>query len=79
MPRPPAAWVAVAAALWPGATLLEATLLAAGVGAGSTLWFTALARWVGRVRRDHPALALIPRVAMLLLTAIAVAGVVRTL
>jgi len=81
LPNPAAlaAWVAVAAALWPGATLLEATLLAGGVGAGSALWFTALARWVGRVRRDHPALTLIPRVAMILLTGIAVAGVVRTL
>ena len=41
-----AAWVAVAAVLWPGIAVPDALALAAGVGAGSALWFTALARWV---------------------------------
>ena len=41
-----AAWVAVAAIIWPAISVADALVLAAGVGAGSTLWFTALARWV---------------------------------
>ncbi len=81
-----AAWVAVAAAAWPDATPLEAALIAGGVGTGSALWFTTLARWVGRLHRDHPGsgarsrkLELIPRVALVLLIAIAIAGVIRAL
>lgn len=41
-----AAWIAVAAVLWPTIEPVDALVLAAGVGAGSALWFTALARWV---------------------------------
>jgi threonine/homoserine/homoserine lactone efflux protein len=41
-----AAWVAVAAVVWPAIPVADALVLAAGVGAGSALWFTALARWV---------------------------------
>jgi len=74
-----AAWVAVAASVWPDAALVDAALVAGGVGAGSMLWFTMLARWIGRVRPDHPALALIPRLALILLIGIAIAGVVRAL
>lgn len=74
-----AAWVAVAAAAWPGAALLEAAVIAGGVGAGSALWFTLLARWIAGVRRDHPALTAVPRVSLILLIAIAIAGVVRAL
>lgn len=81
-----AAWVAVAAAAWPDATPLEAALIAGGVGTGSALWFTTLARWVGRLHRDRPGsgarsrkLELIPRVALVLLIAIAIAGVIRAL
>jgi arginine exporter protein ArgO len=81
LPNPAAlaAWVAVAAAVWPGATLLEASLIAGGVGVGSALWFTLLARWIRRMRRDHPVLTWIPRVALVLLIAIAVVGIVRVL
>lgn len=84
LPNPAAlaAWVAVAASVWPDATPLEAAAIAAGVGAGSALWFALLARWIGRVgqgRRDHPALQRIPQIALILLVAIAVAGVVRAL
>jgi arginine exporter protein ArgO len=43
-----AAWVAVAAVVWPGIDIARALVLAAGVGAGSALWFAALACWVGR-------------------------------
>jgi threonine/homoserine/homoserine lactone efflux protein len=88
LPNPGAlgAWVAVAAAVWPDAAPLEAALVAGGVLAGSSLWFTLLARWVGRLRRDHPGarprsrtLELFPRVALIVLIAIAIAGVIRTL
>lgn len=80
LPNPAAlaAWVAVAASVWPDAAPLEAAVIAGGVGVGSALWFTTLARWVGRVRRDHPVLTWIPRVATILLIAIAVAGALRT-
>jgi arginine exporter protein ArgO len=74
-----AAWVAVAASVWPDAALPEAAWIAGGVGVGSALWFSMLARWTGRVRRDHPALAWVPRVALILLIAIAATGVVRAL
>jgi arginine exporter protein ArgO len=74
-----AAWAAVAASVWPDAALPEAAWIAGGVGAGSALWFSMLARWIGRVRRDHPALAWIPRAALILLVAIAATGVVRAL
>jgi threonine/homoserine/homoserine lactone efflux protein len=80
LPNPAAlaAWVAVAAALWPDAELIEAALLAVSVGLGSALWFTLLARWIGR-RRDHRLLAVIPRIALGMLIAIAVVGVIRAL
>jgi threonine/homoserine/homoserine lactone efflux protein len=81
LPNPAAlgAWVAVAAAAWPDAAPGEAAVIAGGVGVGSALWFTLLARWVSRVRRDHPALTWIPRIALVALIAIAAVGVVRAL
>lgn len=81
LPNPAAlaAWVAVAASVWPDASLALAAVIAAGVGGGSALWFGLLARWVARVRPDHPALAVIPRAALVLLVAIAAIGVVRAL
>jgi len=81
LPNPAAlgAWIAVAAAAWPDATPGEAAVIAGGVGAGSAVWFTLLARWVSRVRRDHPLVVWIPRIALAALIAIAVIGVVRAL
>jgi threonine/homoserine/homoserine lactone efflux protein len=81
LPNPAAlaAWVAVAASVWPHATPLDAAVIAVSVGIGSALWFMTLARWISRVRRDHPALAWIPRVALILLIAIAATGVVLAL
>jgi len=81
LPNPAAlgAWVAVAASVWPDAVPFEAALIAGGVGAGSALWFTLLARWIGRVRRDHPALTIVPRAALIVVIAIALVGVVRAL
>jgi threonine/homoserine/homoserine lactone efflux protein len=81
LPNPAAlgAWVAVAAALWPHAEPVEAVMIAAGVGTGSALWFTLLARWICRVRRDHPAITAIPRIGLVLLIASVVAGIVRAL
>lgn len=73
------AWAAVAATAWPHAAPLEAAAIAGGVGAGSALWFTLLARWISRIRSDHPVLAVIPRAAALLLVAIAAVGVLRVI
>jgi threonine/homoserine/homoserine lactone efflux protein len=66
-----AAWVAVAAALVPGATLAEAGALAAGVGAGSAAWFALLAHLASRVPPEHRALRIIPRAALIALLGIA--------
>jgi threonine/homoserine/homoserine lactone efflux protein len=81
LPNPAAlgAWVAVAAAAWPDAAPSEAAVIAGGVGVGSAVWFTLLARFIGRVRRDHPVVAWIPRIAFAALIAIAAIGVVRAL
>lgn len=88
LPNPGAlgAWVAVAAAVWRDATPFEAALIAGGVATGSALWFTTLARWVDRTYRKHPGsrprsrtLELFPRVALVVLIAIALAGIIRTL
>jgi threonine/homoserine/homoserine lactone efflux protein len=81
LPNPAAlgAWVAVAAAVWRDAELPEACVIAGGVGAGSALWFTLLARWISGVRRDHPALAIVPRVSLIVLLVIAAIGVARAL
>jgi threonine/homoserine/homoserine lactone efflux protein len=81
LPNPAAlgAWVAVAAAAWPDAAPSEAAVIAGGVGVGSAVWFSLLARWISRVRREHPVVTWIPRVALAGLIAIAAIGVVRAL
>jgi threonine/homoserine/homoserine lactone efflux protein len=79
LPNPAAlgAWLAVAAALWPSIEVVPAIVLAAGVGIGSALWFTVLARVVAALPADHRIVRWLPRVAVALLAAIAVAGIVR--
>ena len=72
-----AAWAAVAASLWPAATVTEALVFAAAVGIGSAAWFAALGKLVARVRRDHPALGYVPRIALALFVALALVGVAR--
>ena len=72
-----AAWVTVAAALWPDAGYDEAIVFGLGVGVGSAAWFAFLARWIGSIRPDHPALSILPRAALVGFVAIAVVGVVR--
>jgi arginine exporter protein ArgO len=72
-----AAWAAVAAALWPAASNGEAIVFAAGVGIGSAAWFALLGRLVARLPADHPALRHVPRIALVLFVALALAGVVR--
>jgi threonine/homoserine/homoserine lactone efflux protein len=76
LPNPAAlgAWVAVAAALWPTVDLTGAIVLAVGVGIGSAVWFTALARWISRAPRVA---RVISRIGIVLLAAIAVLAVVR--
>lgn len=70
-----AAWGAVAAAVWPRATTAEAITLGVGVGVGSAIWFAALAYGISRVRRDHLAVRIIPKLALVALVAIALVGV----
>lgn len=79
LPNPGAltGWVAIAAALWPHADAAEAIAFATGVGIGSAVWFVVLGRVVARVRRDHPALQLVPKLALAMFVAIAVVGIVR--
>ncbi len=81
LPNPAAlaAWVAVAAALWPAASTAAAITLAIGVVVGSAGWFSGLAVLVSRIRPDHRALRVIPRVALAVFVGIAVVGVVRVL
>jgi threonine/homoserine/homoserine lactone efflux protein len=81
LPNPLAltAWVAVAASLLPDASVGEAAAIAAGVGVGSAAWFVALVRWVAKIRPDHPALRVVPRVALLVIVGIAAIGLWRTL
>lgn len=74
-----AAWVAVAAAVWPTIEPPDALALALGVGLGSATWFACLARWVSRVRPDHPARAWMPKIAVAVLVASALGGVARLL
>ena len=78
LPNPGAlgAWVAVAAAVWPHVSLAGALVLAAGVGAGSALWFAVLARWVARSPRVAAASV---RLALVALVAIAGLGLIRAL
>jgi threonine/homoserine/homoserine lactone efflux protein len=83
------AWVAVAAAVWPDAQPREAALIAGGVVVGSAVWFTFLAGWVHRIQTRRAATGdarparlrpeLVSRIALVLLIAIAVVGVVRAL
>jgi hypothetical protein len=81
LPNPAAlgAWVAVAAMTWPDASVTVAITLAVGVGIGSAAWFAFLARLVSKVRPDHRALRIIPKVALAMFVAIALVGVVRAL
>lgn len=78
LPNPGAlsAWVAVAA-LWPVGTTAEAITCALCVGLGSAGWFTVLAVLVAKIPREHRALRIIPKVALLALLALAVVGIVR--
>jgi arginine exporter protein ArgO len=74
LPNPAAlgAWIAVAGALWPQISTADALVLAAGVGVGSAGWFTLLARWMA-----NRAVGWLPRAALVLIAAIAIAGVIR--
>ena len=69
-----AAWVAVASVLWPACPLGDALALAAGVAIGSALWFALLAVWISRAPRVG---RIVGKAALVVLVAIAIAGVVR--
>ena len=81
LPNPAAlaAWVAVAAMIWPHASIAVAIAMAAGVGIGSAAWFAFLARLVSKVRPDHRALRIIPKLALVLFVAIAGLGMARAM
>ena len=76
-PAPLAAWAAVAASLWPSISTANAIVLASGVGIGSAVWFTLLARWIASLPRDGRLARLLPTIAMVLLIGVALVGVAR--
>lgn len=78
-PAPLAAWAAVAASVWPSITLPLAITLAVGVGLGSALWFTLLARWIATLPADGRVARVLPKVALALLVGVALVGVARVL
>ena len=72
-----AAWVAVAAFVWPTISVGDALVLGVGVLLGSASWFALLATWVSKVRPDHAILRIIPRIALVVLLATAAYGLGR--
>ncbi|HEY5944578.1 MAG TPA: LysE family transporter [Kofleriaceae bacterium] len=79
LPNPAAlaAWIAVAAVVWPTIDLVAALAVGIGVGVGSALWFVLLARFAAALPPEHRIVRWLPRIAIVLLIAIAVLGVVR--
>jgi threonine/homoserine/homoserine lactone efflux protein len=81
LPNPAAlgAWIAVAAAVWPAIDVVPALVLGVGVGAGSAVWFALLARVIAALPAEHAVARWSPRIALVLLVAIAGVGLVRSL
>lgn len=79
LPNPAAlgAWCAVAAVLWPSITLGPAIAISTGVGVGSVIWFTLLARFLSSLPPEHRFVRWLPKLAAALLVALAVSGIVR--
>jgi arginine exporter protein ArgO len=80
LPNPAAlaAWVAVAAAVWPEIAVEDGVVLGVGVGVGSGVWFAALARVVAR-NREHWLVKRAAKIAVVALAVIALLGIVRAL
>jgi threonine/homoserine/homoserine lactone efflux protein len=78
-PAPLAAWVAVAASVWPSISTPLAIVVAVGVGVGSAGWFTLLARWIAALPRDGRIVRVLPKIAMVVLVGVALVGVARVL
>jgi threonine/homoserine/homoserine lactone efflux protein len=76
-PAPLAAWAAIASAVWPTIGLGPALVVGASVGIGSAAWFTLLARTISRLPRGGHAARWLPKIALGLLAALAIAGVIR--
>jgi threonine/homoserine/homoserine lactone efflux protein len=72
-----AAWAAVAAVVWPSISTANALVLAVGVGIGSVLWFTLLARWIAALPRDGRLVRTLPKLAMAMLVGVALVGLAR--
>lgn len=79
LPNPAAltAWAAVAASVWPTISTINAVLLAIGLGLGSALWFTLLARWVATLPAESRIRRVLPTLALVLLVGVALVGLVR--
>jgi len=76
-PLPLFAWVVVAGAVLPSATLAVALTGAAGVAVGSAVWFAALAGLASRGSLDGAATRWIPRVVAVLLAGFATWTAIR--
>jgi threonine/homoserine/homoserine lactone efflux protein len=66
-------WLAIAAALAPQPHPFVA---GAAVGVGAAAWFAVLARYVAK-RRDHPLARAVPRIALVVLAAVAITTAAR--
>lgn len=74
-----AAWVTVAAGLWPGIAIREAVVVGIGVDLASSLVLVLLARYAAKLRSDHWLRRYIAPAAVVVLLAITAIGVVRAL
>ena len=71
-----AAWVVVATSLWPDIPPIDAGILGVGVGIGSALWFTMLARVIAK-RKDQRIVKAVARGAVAVMIVLAAAGIAR--
>jgi threonine/homoserine/homoserine lactone efflux protein len=76
-PAPLAAWIAVAGALLPGASIAVGIAAAIGVGVGSAAWFALLARLAERGRSSAFGTRWLPIAVSLVFVAIAIVALVR--
>lgn len=76
-PAPLLAWVAVASAVLPRATIAVGLAGAAGVGIGSAAWFALLARLAARHALRGRAARLVPVIVAILLVVLAAVAVAR--
>ena len=78
-PAPLLAWIAVAGAVLPRASVATGLAGAAGVGLGSAAWFMALAHLASHGKLRGPIARWLPRAVAIVLVALAAAAAARTL